>query len=140
MCLLLPSSQQPPEARPAIIPLTNEQGASLVARRLKKKPTYQCRRHRFNPWVRKIPWRRKWLTLQYPCLENPMDGGAWWATVHGVAKSRTWLGDHVTAKSKRKLQLREIKSPAQGHRADKRQNQDETLSIWLQNRPKKKNF
>ena len=26
--------------------------------------------------------------LQYSCLENPMDGGAWWATVHGVAKSR----------------------------------------------------
>ena len=24
--------------------------------------------------------------LQYSCLENPMDGGAWWATVHGVAK------------------------------------------------------
>ena len=27
--------------------------------------------------------------LQYYCLENPMDRGAWWATVHGVAKSRT---------------------------------------------------
>ena len=26
--------------------------------------------------------------LQYPCLGNPMDRGAWWATVHGVAKSR----------------------------------------------------
>ena len=31
--------------------------------------------------------------LQYSCLENPMDRGAWWATVHGVAKSRTRLGD-----------------------------------------------
>ena len=31
--------------------------------------------------------------LQYSCLENPMDGGAWWATVHGVTKSRTWLSD-----------------------------------------------
>ena len=29
--------------------------------------------------------------LQYSCLETPMDGGAWWATVHGVAKSRTRL-------------------------------------------------
>ena len=29
--------------------------------------------------------------LQYSCLENPMDGGAWWAAVHGVAKSRTRL-------------------------------------------------
>ena len=31
------------------------------------------------------------IPLQYFCLENPMDWGAWWATVHGVAKSRTRL-------------------------------------------------
>ena len=31
--------------------------------------------------------------LQYSCLENPMDGGAWKATVHGVAKSWTRLSD-----------------------------------------------
>ena len=31
--------------------------------------------------------------LQYSCLENPMDVGAWWATVHGVAKSWTRLSD-----------------------------------------------
>ena len=31
--------------------------------------------------------------LQYSCLENPMDRGAWWATVHGVAESRTRLSD-----------------------------------------------
>jgi len=31
--------------------------------------------------------------LQYSCLENPMDGGAWWAEVHGVAISQTWLSD-----------------------------------------------
>ena len=31
--------------------------------------------------------------LQYSCVENPMDGGAWWATVHGVAKSWTRLSD-----------------------------------------------
>ena len=31
--------------------------------------------------------------LQYSCLENPMDGGAWWAAVHGVAKSQTRLRD-----------------------------------------------
>ena len=29
--------------------------------------------------------------LQYSCLENPMDGGAWWAAVHGVAEGQTWL-------------------------------------------------
>ena len=29
--------------------------------------------------------------IQYSCLENPRDGGAWWATVYGVAQSQTWL-------------------------------------------------
>ena len=31
--------------------------------------------------------------LQYSCLENPMDRGAWWATVHGAVKSGTGLND-----------------------------------------------
>ena len=31
--------------------------------------------------------------LQYSCLENPMDGGAWWAVIHGVAKSQRRLYD-----------------------------------------------
>ena len=34
-----------------------------------------------------LPWRRKWHPLQYSCLEDPVDGGAWRAAVHGVAKS-----------------------------------------------------
>ena len=33
--------------------------------------------------------------LQYSCLENPMDGGAWWATVPGIAESRTRLTVHT---------------------------------------------
>ena len=33
------------------------------------------------------------IPLQYSCLENPMDGGAWWAAVYGVAKSQTRLSD-----------------------------------------------
>ena len=42
--------------------------------------------------------RRTWgegngTPLQYSCLENPMDGGAWWAAVHGVTKSQTRLND-----------------------------------------------
>ena len=97
----------------------------------------QCGRPGFDPWLGKIPWRRKWQPtpvllpgksqgqrnlpgcspwglkesdtterlhfhfplsctgerngnpLQCSCLENPMDGGAWRATVHGVAKSQT---------------------------------------------------
>ena len=31
--------------------------------------------------------------LQHSCLENPMDGGAWWAAVHGVTRSQTQLSD-----------------------------------------------
>ena len=40
-----------------------------------------------------VIWRINGTPLQYSCLENPKDGGAWWATVHGVAKSRTRLSD-----------------------------------------------
>ena len=49
---------------------------------------------RFNLWADKIPWRRKCNRLQYSCLENPMDRGAWWATVYGVTKSWTQLSTH----------------------------------------------
>ena len=37
--------------------------------------------------------RRRWHPTQYSCLENPMDGGAWWATVHGVTKIWTRLSN-----------------------------------------------
>ncbi|KAB0362934.1 hypothetical protein FD754_007090, partial [Muntiacus muntjak] len=47
------------------------------------------RRCRFDPWVRKIPWRRNENLLQYSCLENPMDRGAWQGRVHGVPKNWT---------------------------------------------------
>ena len=35
----------------------------------------------------------KGTPLQYSCLDNPMDGGAWWAAVHGVPRSQTRLSD-----------------------------------------------
>ena len=41
------------------------------------------------PWLGKSPGEGYGNPLQYSCLENPMDRGAWWATVHGVAKSQT---------------------------------------------------
>ena len=49
-------------------------------------------------WVQSLGWEDSpgegnGNPLQYSCLENPMDGGAWWAIVHGVAKSRTLLSD-----------------------------------------------
>ena len=55
-----------------------------------KEPICQCRSHKrcwFDPWVGKIPWKRKCNPLQYSCLENPMDREAWWATVQGVTES-----------------------------------------------------
>ena len=35
--------------------------------------------------------------LQYSCLENSMDIGAWWATVHGITKNQTQLSEHARA-------------------------------------------
>ena len=117
-----------------------------------KEPACQCRRRGFNPWVTKIPWRRKgqpipvflpgesdgqrslasyspWgrteldtterlhfhftlscigerngHPLQCSCLENPRDGGAWWAVVYGVAQSWTqlkWLSSSSNSSSSR---------------------------------------
>ena len=47
------------------------------------------KRHGFDPWVEKIPWRRKWQPTPVFLPENSMDRGAWQATVPGVAKSWT---------------------------------------------------
>ena len=41
------------------------------------------------PGPGKFPGEGNGNPLQYSCLENPMDGGAWWATIHGVAESDT---------------------------------------------------
>ena len=45
------------------------------------------------PQLGRSPGEGSGNPLQYSCLENPMDGGTWWATVHGVAKSRKRLSD-----------------------------------------------
>ena len=63
-----------------------------------KESTYQYRRHqrcRFDPWVGKISWRRKWLPTPIFLPGNPIDRGAWQTTVHGVAKSWTQLNTHT---------------------------------------------
>ena len=57
-----------------------------------KEPTCQLRRLkrlRFDPWVRRSPGGEHGNPLQYSYLENPMDRGASWATVHRVTKS--WI-------------------------------------------------
>ena len=45
------------------------------------------------PGSERSPGEGNGNTLQYSCLENFMDKGAWWARVHGIAKSGTWLRD-----------------------------------------------
>ena len=57
-------------------------------------------------WVQSLsqedsPGERKGNPLQYSCLGNPMDRGAWWATVHGVAKSWTQLSDQAFARTEK---------------------------------------
>ena len=57
-----------------------------------KEPTCQCRRCKrrgFDSWVGKIPGGGHGNPLQCSCLKNPLDRGAWWATVHRVAESDT---------------------------------------------------
>ena len=44
-------------------------------------------------WSGRSPGKGNGNPLQYSCLKNSMNGGAWWATVHGVAKSQTQLSD-----------------------------------------------
>ena len=57
-----------------------------------KEPACQCRRCKrcgFDPSVGEIPGGGSGNPLQYSSLENLMDRGAWWATIHRVAKSQT---------------------------------------------------
>ena len=63
-------------------PIKEHRRASQVA--LWQRIHLQCRRHGFDPWIRKIPWRRKWQPNPVVFLENPMDREAWQATVHRV--------------------------------------------------------
>ena len=59
-----------------------------------KEPACQCRRQKrygFDPWVGRSPEGRHDNSLQYSCWENPMDTGAWQATVPRVTNSWTWL-------------------------------------------------
>ena len=49
-----------------------------------------------SPGSERSPGEGNGTPLQYSCLENPMGGGAWWATVHGVTKSRTRLSNFTS--------------------------------------------
>ena len=65
---------------------------SLVAPIVKNSPAMQ------KTWVQSLGWEDQpgggpGNPLQYSCLEHPMDRGAWWATVHGIVQSWTWLSN-----------------------------------------------
>ena len=66
--------------------------APLLVPTVKNLPAMQ------ETWVRSLgrensPGEGNGNPLQYSCLENPMDGGAWWGIVHGATKSWTRLSD-----------------------------------------------
>ena len=58
-----------------------------------KESTRQCRRPRFHPCVRKIPWRRRWLPTPEFLPGESYDRRNYWAVVHGATKSLTQLSD-----------------------------------------------
>ena len=68
-------------------------GASQVALELKSLPANSgdLRDVGSTSGLKKFSGGGHGNPLQYSCLENPMDRGAWWVTVHGVAKSQTQL-------------------------------------------------
>ena len=91
MCLYVCTWRRPWHATPVLLPGKSHQGRSLVG---------------YSPWGRQESNMTEWLhfhfslsctgegngnRLQCSCLENPREGGAWWAAVYGVAQSRTRL-------------------------------------------------
>ena len=58
----------------------------------------------FDPWSGRSPRGGNDNSLQHSCLENPMDRGAWWATIHGVAESDTTQHAHTHQGRKRQRQ------------------------------------
>ena len=58
----------------------------------------RCKRHSLIPGWGRLPGGRNGNPLQYSCLENPMDRGAWRARIHGVAESETSTNTHTNVK------------------------------------------
>ena len=67
-------------------------GTSLVAQMVKAS-AYNAEDPGSIPGSGRSPGEGNGNPLLYSCLENPMDGGAWWTAVHGVTKSQTWLSN-----------------------------------------------
>ena len=55
----------------------------------------RCKKHRFEPWVSKILWGRKWQPTPVFLPEKFQGQRAWWTIVHGATKGTTWLSTHT---------------------------------------------
>ena len=71
-----------------------------------KESTCQCKRHGFNPWAGKIPWRRKWLHTPVFLPGKSHGQRSWRATILRVVKSWTWLSTHRDTQTHTTLLLR----------------------------------
>ena len=74
-----------------LIPYRGFSGSSVV-----KNPLANGGNEGLIPCLGRSPGDRNGYLLQYSCLENPMDGGAWWATAHRATNSQTWLSNSTT--------------------------------------------
>ena len=103
MCCFSPFTKRPPPN--PLVWVGPRPRDSLVAQTVKNLPAMQ--KTRFNPWSGRSPGEENGYSLQYSCLGNSMDRGAWSATVHGVAKSQIQLSDwHLHCQSKGRLGTR----------------------------------
>ena len=83
---------EPSGSKDSIVTVLSEWRASLEAQMVKNLPVDGGDPGSISRLGRS-PREGNGYPLQYSCLENPMDRGAWWAIVHGVAKSWTQLSD-----------------------------------------------
>ena len=90
-----------------------------------KESACRCKRQGFDPWIGKIPWSGNGNPLQYSYLENPMDRGAWRATVHAVAKSWMHLRAHTHCEIRPRSHRRNVGSQ------DSDPHSQPLESVWL---------
>ena len=72
-----------------------------------KESACQCKRCRQETWVQSLDWEdllEEEMATHSSCLGNSTDEGAWWVTVHGAAKSQTWLSRHICNKKQTQAQ------------------------------------